>query len=69
MESLGPPEQKEENINYFTDEMKEYVPTERDLFITIRSGDYQRLIWGEPMELREREEVKWQEFMDYIKDN
>jgi hypothetical protein len=27
------------------------------------------MIWGEPNELREREEEGWEKFMEYIKEN
>jgi len=30
--------------------------------MTIKSGEYQRLIWGEPLELRERELNYWEAF-------
>jgi hypothetical protein len=54
---------------YITQEMKDHVPTLQDTFITIQTGDYQRLIWSEPMELREREEEAMEKFMEYIKEN
>ena len=34
--------------NYITEEVSTYSPTEADTFITIKSGDYQRLIFAEP---------------------
>ena len=67
MESEGPPQ--EQPMEYITDVHKNYEPTDLDLFISVPSGDYQRLIWAEPNELREREIQKWQEFMDFIKEN
>ena len=49
---------------YITDEHKNYIPPERDTFILIKkSGIYQRLIWGEPLELSEKETQRWQEFL------
>jgi hypothetical protein len=45
---------------YITDEHKNYIPPERDTFILIKkSGIYQRLIWGEPLELSEKETQRW----------
>ena len=35
-------------MEYITDEHRNYEPTDVDLFITVKSGDYQRLIWGAP---------------------
>ena len=56
-------------IRYITDEHRNYGPTERDMFISVRSGEYQRLIWGHPRELRDRETAHWEAFMKYIADN
>mgnify|MGYP006178617761 CR=1 FL=1 len=35
----------------------------------ISTGDYQRLIWAEPQELREREVDYYAKFMEYITEN
>lgn len=41
---------------YITDEHKNYVPTEHDMFIMLKkSGINQRLIWGEPAKLKDKE--------------
>lgn len=41
---------------YITDEHRNYVATEQDIFILIKkTGLYQRLIWGEPVALKEQE--------------
>lgn len=52
--------------NLITEEMKEYDPSVQDLFITIKNGDYQRLVWGDEIDLREREEDHWEKFEEYI---
>ena len=44
-----------EESEYLTEEMKTYEPCDQDIFISVKSGDYQRLIWGGAMVLRERE--------------
>lgn len=49
--------------------MQEYEPDTTDTFITVKSGEYQRLIWSEPLELREREEDFWEQFMEFIQEN
>ena len=54
---------------YITDFHRNYEPSQLDLFISIPSGEYQRLIWAEPNELREKEEDAWEDFMEYIKEN
>ena len=53
---------------YITDDITELDPSNQDLFLSIPSGEYQRLIFGEPLELREREEVAWESFMAFIKE-
>jgi hypothetical protein len=41
---------------YNTDVHKTYVPTEQDIFIQVKkSGLYQRLIWGHPTKLKDKE--------------
>ena len=57
------------NNPYITDKMRNYEPSNENMFITIASGDYQRLIFSEPLELRSREEENWESFEDYIADN
>ena len=52
-----------------TDTHKNYGPLPEEVFLTIPGGEYQRLIWAEPQELREKEEDHWDNFQDYIKNN
>jgi hypothetical protein len=41
---------------YITELHKNYVPSEQDIFIQVKkSGMYQRLIWGEPLKLKDKE--------------
>jgi hypothetical protein len=41
---------------YITDVHKNYEPTEQDIFIQVKKlGLYQRLIWGEPTKLKDKE--------------
>jgi len=47
-------------IDYNDDRVKNYQPSEKDLFMKIKSGDYQRLIWAEPLEITEKEINYWQ---------
>ena len=57
-------------MEYITDVHRNYEPTDEDLFISApKSGDYQRMIWGHPQELRERELKHWEAFEKHIKDN
>ena len=56
-------------MQYITDEHLNYQPCDEDIFISSKSGDYQRMIWGQPLELREREQKHWQAFEQYIKDH
>lgn len=56
-------------FTYITEEILEYEPCQKDLFIYHKkSGDYQRLIWGDPQELRERETDRMEEFLEYVKE-
>lgn len=57
------------NTEIITDYHKGYEPTQQDLFISIPSGEYQRLIWSEPNELRTKEEDHWDSFTEYIEKN
>jgi hypothetical protein len=43
-------------LNY---EIENYIPDDSDIFVFAKSGDFQRLIWGEPQELKEREKTAW----------
>ena len=52
-----------------TDVHRNYEPLPEEIFLTIPGGEYQRMIWAEPMELREKEEDHWDNFEDYIKQN
>lgn len=54
---------------YLSEKQLEYEPDVKDTFISNKSGDYQRLIWGEPQELKEREIERWEGFMEYIEEN
>jgi hypothetical protein len=50
-------------FTYITEEILEYEPTQKDLFIYhSKTGDYQRMIWGDPQVLREREIERMEEF-------
>lgn len=55
-----------EGGEYITEEMRVYEPCDQDIFISIKSGDYQRLIWGGKMQLRGREVDHQQKFMEFI---
>ena len=55
---------------YITEEMRNYTPSDQDVFIQVKkSGVFQRLIWGEPVQLKEIEKQRWQEFCKYLEDN
>lgn len=57
-------------FTYITEEILEYEPITTDIFIYHKkSGDYQRMIWGDPQELRERETDRMEEFLEYIEKN
>jgi hypothetical protein len=57
-------------FTYLTEEILEYEPTLKDTFIYHKkTGDYQRMIWGDPQELRDRETERMEEFLDYVKTN
>ena len=45
---------------YITDEFRNYAPSEQDVFILVKkSGICQRLIWGEPVKLKDKENQRW----------
>lgn len=57
-------------FTYITEEHLEYEPTMKDTFMYHKkTGDYQRLIWGDPQELRERETERMDEFLEYVEKN
>ena len=57
------------STDLITDEHRNYEPTQKDLFITIPTGEYHRFIWSEPVELRTKEEDYWENFEEYLKEN
>ena len=60
----------DEAPNYLTEQVINYEPNERDLFIkNEKIGDFQRLIWGAPLELKEREIENWKKMEEYITEN
>lgn len=55
---------------YITEQFKNHEPLDADVFILVKkSGIYQRLIWGEPVKLKDKENQRWQEFNEYLEDN
>ena len=41
---------------YITEQFRNYTPSEQDVFIQVKkTGIYQRLIWGEPVKLKDKE--------------
>jgi hypothetical protein len=41
-----------------------------DIFIQVKkSGVQQRLIWGDPVQLKDIEKMKWLEFTNYVEKN
>lgn len=59
--------EKLDKNTYITDEHRNYTPTEEDIFIRVKkTGVYQRLIWGEPVELKGPEVVKWMELQQHV---
>ena len=54
---------------YVTDEMREHEPADEDCFLRKKNGDWARLIFGEPQELKEREEEHLEKFVDYVQEN
>jgi len=48
---------------YIKDWHKNYEPTAEDIFIKVKkTGVFQRLIWGEPVKLKDVEKQRWEEF-------
>ena len=55
--------QKEDDSGYISDQMRNYQPDERDQFIfTKDKKSYQRLIWGDPIQLTEKDKNHWLAF-------
>lgn len=52
---------------FFTEEARNYVPNDIDLFITNSKGDRQRCIFNEPLELMKHEIKHLEEFRAYLK--
>ena len=56
------------NLVYVSEEVEAFEPSVNEEFLTIKSGEYQRLIF-QNVELREREEEQLDAFRDYCKEN
>ena len=54
---------------YVTDAVRNFTPGDDDKYIKIKSGDFQRLIFGEPRNLVARENEHRRKFDQWIKDN
>lgn len=54
---------------FFTKEDLEYQPTEVDIFITNSKGGQQRLIFHEPLALKDSEKEYLSSFRKYLVDN
>lgn len=54
---------------YFSKEALEYVPNETDIFITNSKGEQQRLIFHEPLPLKDSEIEYLAGFRKYLTDN
>jgi len=54
---------------YFTKEDLEFVPTDLDTFITNSKGQYQRLIFQEPLPLKNNEIEHINNFRKFLRDN
>ena len=66
MEGL-PTEEDINQIQHFSKECEEFESTIKEQFITLDSGQYQRMIFGGDTELRDQEEEKLEEFREYCK--
>ena len=55
-------------INHFSEEVMAYEPSNLDQFLTLKDGQYQRLMF-ESVDLREREEEELDKFRDFCKEN
>ncbi|CDW82821.1 UNKNOWN [Stylonychia lemnae] len=67
MESQPILKPSEESLQkFFTDEAQNYQPKPEDIFITIKSGLQQRLIFSKPQVLTEKEEQELQGLRDLI---
>lgn len=58
-----------DSSRFITQKVRNHVPTDEDSFIRIDDDDWQRLIYGEPMELHPREIAYLQQFDQYVKEN
>lgn len=54
---------------YFSKAALEYVPTEEDIFITNSKGLQQRLIFHDPLPLKDSEKESLASFRKYLLDN
>ena len=53
---------------YFNEEINDFEPSNKEEFITLPNGEYQRLIFEES-ELKAKEEEHLENFRQYCKDN
>ena len=54
--------------HYFNEEVLAYESTVKEEFLTLKTGEYQRMIF-ENVDLREREEEQLDKFRDFCKEN
>ena len=66
-EQTGPQEGAAEEVPacVMNDEVREYEPSLEDIFVIIKSGDYQRLVF-QGQDLREREETHIEDFRKFL---
>ena len=43
-----------------------FEPSQEDIFVTISTGEYQRLIFASPQELNEEEQAKYRLFLNIL---
>ena len=63
-----PTEEELYSLVYINEEVSAFEQSVNEEFLTIKTGEYQRLIFQD-VELREREEEELEKFRDYCKEN
>ena len=58
----------QQESDYLNQVLVDYEPCQTDLFVTLKDGNYQRLIFGEPQDLLQEELDKWEAFEDYVEE-
>ena len=59
---------KNKTMEYITEEMRNYIPKESDIYLALPDGRKGRFMCSEPLELEEHEIKLWNDFLQWIQD-